>query len=63
MVINDNEYDILKTKLHEQQFNGIILDNPENMEELTYQLASILPEQSQLYTSYIADATFMIFLG
>ena len=63
LVINDDEYDVLKTKLLEQQFNGIILENPENMEELTYQLASILPEQSQLYTSYIADATFYDFTG
>ncbi|MGB4722362.1 MAG: ABC transporter permease [Defluviitoga tunisiensis] len=63
LVINDNEYDVLKTKLLEQQFNGIILENPENMEELTYQLASVLPEQSKLYTSYIADATFYDFTG
>lgn len=63
LVINDDEYDVLKTKLLEQQFNGVILENPENMEELTYQLASLLPEQSKLYTSYIADATFYDFTG
>ena len=62
-IVSDEEYDILKLKLEEKQFNGIILDNPENTEDLTYKLAEILPPEARLYTYFIAGATLYDLVG
>ena len=63
IVVNDEEYEILKLKFEEKQFNGIILDNPEDTKDLTLKLAEILPMESRLYTYFIAGATFYDFVG
>ncbi|WP_042678898.1 FtsX-like permease family protein [Anaerosalibacter massiliensis] len=64
IVVNDKEYEVLKANFIEHQFNGIILDNPKNIKDLTFQLAETLPpKESGLYTSFIADATFYDFTG
>lgn len=62
-VVSDEEYDVLKLKLEEKQFNGIILDNPENTEDLTYRLAEILPPEARLYTYFIAGTTLYDLVG
>src|SRR5690606_26226099 len=46
-----------------KQFNGIILDNPENTEDLTYRLAEILPPEARLYTYFIAGTTLYDLVG
>ena len=63
IVVNDEEYETLKAKYEEKQFNGIILDNPEDTKDLTYELAQILPEDSRLYTYFIAGATMYDLVG
>lgn len=64
IVVNDKEYEILKANFIEHQFNGIILDNPKNIKDLTFQLAELLsPKESSLYTSFVADASFYDFTG
>jgi len=63
IVVNDEEYEILKTKYEEKQFNGIILDNPEDTRDLTLQLAQILSEDSRLYTYSIAGAAMYDLIG
>lgn len=64
IVVNDKEYEILKANFIEHQFNGIILDNPKNIKDLTFQLAEVLsPKESSLYTSFVADASFYDFTG
>ncbi len=63
LVVNDDEYEILKSKFIEKQFNGIILDNPEDTKDLTFELAEVLPAESGLYTYFIAGARFYDFTG
>lgn len=63
IVVNDEEYEVLKSHFSEQQFNGIILDNPDDTEDLTFELAKVLPRESWLYTCFIAGATFYDFTG
>ena len=63
IVVNDDEYEALKDKYEEKQFNGIILDNPEDTKDLTYELAQILPADSGLYTYFVAGATMYDLVG
>lgn len=56
VVVSDEEYETLKFKFEEKQFNGIILDHPEDTEELTLKLAEVLPAESELFTYFIARA-------
>ncbi|WKV07531.1 ABC transporter permease [Thermoanaerobacterium sp. CMT5567-10] len=63
IVVNDEEYDQLKLHFYEQQFNGIILDNPNETKGLTYELAGVLPRESRLYTYWMAGASFYNFAG
>ena len=63
VVVNDEEYEVLKLKYEEKQFNGIILDNPEDTKDLTFQLAEILSAESSLYTYFMAGATFYDLVG
>lgn len=63
LVVNDDEYEILKSKFIEKQFNGIILDNPEDTKDLTFELVKVLSEESWLYTYFIAGAMFYDFTG
>lgn len=63
IVVNDDEYEALKDKYEEKQFNGIILDNPEDTKDLTLQLAQILPADSGLYTYFVAGATMYDLVG
>ncbi|GFN37017.1 FtsX-like permease family protein [Tepidimicrobium xylanilyticum] len=63
VIVNDEEYAVLKLKFEEKQFNGIILDNPENTKDLTFKLAEILPEESGLYTYFMAGVTFYDLVG
>ncbi|SJZ74779.1 hypothetical protein [Garciella nitratireducens] len=63
LVVNDDEYEILKSNFGEKQFNGIILDNPEDTKDLTFELAKVLSEKSWLYTHFVAGATFYDFTG
>lgn len=63
LVVDDDEYEILKSNFSEKQFNGIILDNPENTKDLTFKLVKVLSEESWLYTYFVAGATFYDFTG
>lgn len=63
IVVKDDEYEILKSKFIEKQFNGIILDNPEDTKDLTFELVKVLTEESWLYTYFVAGATFYDFTG
>lgn len=63
IVVNDEEYEILKPYFSEKLFSGFILDNPENTKELVLKLAGILPAESRLYSYLIARATFYDFTG
>ena len=63
LVVNDDEYEILKSKFIEKQFNGIILDNLEDTKDLTFELVKVLTEESWLYTYFVAGATFYDFTG
>jgi len=63
VVVNDEKYETLKLKFEEKQFNGIILDNPENTKDLTFQLAQVLSRESGLYTYFIAGATMYDLVG
>ncbi len=63
LVVDDDEYEILKSNFSEKQFNGIILDNPEDTKDLTFELVKVLTEESWLYTYFVAGATFYDFTG
>lgn len=63
LVVSDGEYEALRLKFEEKQFNGIILDNPENTKDLTFKLAEILPGESGLYTYFMAGAAFYDLVG
>jgi putative ABC transport system permease protein len=63
IVVNDEEYEVLKSNFSEQQFNGIILDNPKDTKDLTFKLAEVLPVESRLFTYFIAGARFYDFTG
>lgn len=64
LVVNDDDYLQLKSSFEEKQFNGIILDNEENTEDLTMELANAVPPgEISLYTYYVAGATFYDMVG
>ena len=63
VVVNDEEYGVLKSYFSEQQFNGMILDNPEDTKDITFELFKVLPKETGLYTYYVADAMFYDFAG
>ncbi|CCQ96236.1 conserved membrane hypothetical protein [[Clostridium] ultunense Esp] len=63
IVVKDDEYEVLKSHFSEKQFNGIILDKPEDTKDLTFELAEVLPAESGLYTYFIAGARFYDFTG
>lgn len=63
LIVSDGEYQSLKIKFEEKQFNGIILDNPEDTKDLTFKLAEILPVDSGLYTYFMAGASFYDLVG
>ncbi|WP_077369607.1 FtsX-like permease family protein [Anaerosalibacter sp. Marseille-P3206] len=63
IVVNDEEYEVLKSQFDENQFNGIILDNPDDTKDLTFDLAKVLSEDSRLFTYWIAGVTFYDFAG
>jgi len=63
VVVGEEEYETLKSEFEEKQFNGIILDNPEDTKDLTLQLAQILPENSRLFTYFIAGAAMYDLIG
>ena len=63
IVVNDEEYEVLKSQFSEEQFNGIILDNPDDTKDITFDLAKVLPEDSGLFTYWIAGVTFYDFAG
>ena len=63
LVVSDEEYEGLRLKHEEKQFNGIILDRPEDTEDLTYKLAQELPGEAILYTYFIAGATMYDLVG
>lgn len=63
IVVNDEEYEVLKLQFSEEQFNGIILDNPDDTKDITFDLAKVLPEDSGLFTYWIAGVTFYDFAG
>lgn len=48
IVVNDEEYEVLKSQFDESGFNGIILDNPDDTKDLIFKLAKILPRESNL---------------
>lgn len=63
IVVNDEEYEVLKSQFDESGFNGIILDNPDDTKDLIFKLAKILPRESNLYGYWVAGATFYDFAG
>lgn len=63
IVVNDREYEALRLKYEEKQFNGIILDNPEGIRDLTFRLAEVLTEESGLYTYFMAGAMMYDLVG
>jgi len=63
VVVRDEEYEAIKLNHEEKQFNGIILDNPEDTEDLTYELAKILPAEAGLYTYLLAGASLYDMAG
>ncbi len=63
IVVNDKEYEVLKSQFDESGFNGIILDNPDDTKDLIFKLAETLPKESSLYGYWVAGATFYDFAG
>lgn len=53
----------MKSNFSEKQFNGIILDNPEDTKDLTFELTEVLSVESGLYTYFIAGTRFYDFTG
>ncbi|SHH38753.1 FtsX-like permease family protein [Sporanaerobacter acetigenes] len=63
IVVNNEEYEVLKSQFDESGFNGIILDNPDDTKDLIFKLAETLPRESNLYGYWVAGATFYDFAG
>ncbi|MFD3158306.1 FtsX-like permease family protein [Haloimpatiens sp. FM7330] len=65
LIVNDKEYESIKPMFKEYQFNGFILDKPENTKKLTNDLKKVLPKDASktIFTYEMGGKSKYHFIG